>query len=359
MGISYGVVDRFTRRAFLAGVSSAAALDAQHAKKPREIPRVGEFVRYIDPVTENSLVRLTSLSSANHLPSPQNSFISVRSRFLVFSSDRTGALAPHLMDLRTGAIRQLAESSALDPLSLSLDQSERSLFFLDKGALNQLQLSSHRATTIMDGVSAFAGKSETGMLVVLDGQLKRANGPTIATEVSGPCLLSPDGSRCLFRRASDRETEFWCVSLGSEDNPKRLASGSIRFPYWSSDSQSVLFLRDVKGNGGVVSEIHRVLADGTSEELVSGTSQFASFAPNEDNSVFVGASRSKAQPTIELLLRVSKHELTICEHHATRAETVTPVFAPDSRRVYFQSDREGKPALYSINVELLVEPTLS
>jgi hypothetical protein len=26
------------------------------------------------------------------------------------------------------------------------------------------------------------------------------------------------------------------------------------------------------------------------------------------------------------------------------------------RRVYFQSDEEGKPAIYSVNVELLVEP---
>jgi oligogalacturonide lyase len=359
LGISYHVLDRLTRRGFLAGLSSAAAVHGQRAKKAREIPRVGEFVRYIDPLTENTLVRLTSLSSANRLPSPQNSFISVRSRFLVFSSDRTGVLTPHLMDLRTGAIRQLAESSALDPLSLALDQSERSLFFLDRDTLKQVQLSSHRTGTIMDGVSAFAGKSEAEILVIADGQLKRANGPTLATEVSGPCLLSPDGSLCLFRKPSQDGTEFWCIPLSSAGNPKRLASGPIRFPYWSSDSQSVLFLRDVKGTNTVLSEIHRVSADGTSEEFVSGTSQFASFAPNEDNSVFVGASRSKAQPTIELLLRVSKHELTICEHHATRAETVTPVFAPDSRRVYFQSDREGKPALYSINVELLVEPTLA
>jgi oligogalacturonide lyase len=49
--------------------------------------------------------------------------------------------------------------------------------------------------------------------------------------------------------------------------------------------------------------------------------------------------------------------MTLCEHHATQPETVQPVFSPNSRRVYFQSDRDGKPALYAVNVESLVEPT--
>jgi oligogalacturonide lyase len=50
-------------------------------------------------------------------------------------------------------------------------------------------------------------------------------------------------------------------------------------------------------------------------------------------------------------------ELTLCEHRASNPSAVSPVFSPDSRRVYFQSDHEGKSALYSVNVEKLVEPT--
>jgi oligogalacturonide lyase len=75
--------------------------------------------------------------------------------------------------------------------------------------------------------------------------------------------------------------------------------------------------------------------------------------------MFVGASRSKAQPTIILLIRSVKRELTLCEHRASDPGSVHPVFSPDSRRVYFQSDHQGKSALYSVNVELLVEPTAS
>jgi oligogalacturonide lyase len=97
--------------------------------------------------------------------------------------------------------------------------------------------------------------------------------------------------------------------------------------------------------------------DTGAEQRVARTSQYAAFAPNGDASVFVGASRSKAQPNIVLLLRAVKREFTLCEHRASHPALASPVFSPDSRRVYFQSDHEGKSALYSVNVELLVEPT--
>jgi oligogalacturonide lyase len=90
---------------------------------------------------------------------------------------------------------------------------------------------------------------------------------------------------------------------------------------------------------------------------VVSTSQFAAFAPNANGSVFVGASRSVAQPTVLLLLRTTAREFTLCEHKASNPATVSPVFSPNSQRVYFQSDREGKWALYSVNVEKLIEAT--
>jgi hypothetical protein len=105
-----------------------------------------------------------------------------------------------------------------------------------------------------------------------------------------------------------------------------------------------------------LSEIHEVGIAGVDEQSVVSTSQFASFAPNFDASVFVGASRSKAQPNVVLLLRNAKREMTLCQHRASIPAAVSPAFSPDARRVYFQSDNEGKPALYSVNVELLVEP---
>jgi oligogalacturonide lyase len=58
-----------------------------------------------------------------------------------------------------------------------------------------------------------------------------------------------------------------------------------------------------------------------------------------------------------LLLRVTRREFTLCEHKAANPETVAPVFSPDSRHVFFQSDRDGRPAIYSVHVDKLVEPT--
>jgi oligogalacturonide lyase len=36
---------------------------------------------------------------------------------------------------------------------------------------------------------------------------------------------------------------------------------------------------------------------------------------------------------------------------------VTPMFTPSSQRIFFTSDRDGKPAIYTMSVEKLVEST--
>ena len=56
---------------------------------------------------------------------------------------------------------------------------------------------------------------------------------------------------------------------------------------------------------------------------------------------------------------MTRRELTLCEHHSSDPFTVTPIFSPDSQRVFFQSDRDGKPALYRVQVERFVEETVS
>jgi oligogalacturonide lyase len=107
----------------------------------------------------------------------------------------------------------------------------------------------------------------------------------------------------------------------------------------------------------VLSDIREVPLDSLVESEVARTSQFADFNCNDDASVFLGASRSKAQPNVILLLRSPGRELTLCEHRAHEPRAVTPVFSPDNRRIFFQSDRDGKTALYSMNVEAIVEPS--
>jgi oligogalacturonide lyase len=351
------VTNGFTRRAWLAALPFlAAAQRAKQTVKPLRAP--GEFVAFTDPTTESRIVRLTNPAHASILPAPGNRFISVRNRFLICSSDRAGSLAPFRVDLHLGLTHQLAETVALAPESLCLDEKEHSLYLIDGAALREISLQNRKAQTIAEDVSAFSPAPGGRFVVVRKGKLEWLEGGTIADDVAPFCLMRPDGGGCVFlRQTSPQDREFWYAPLAPIAKPVRLASGAVSDPFWSPGGQSVLFLRQIENATGKFLEIHEVTIDSAHEQCVAPTSSFAAFAPNSDASVFVGASRSRAQPTVILLLRSVHRELTLCEHRSSDARSVSPVFSPDSRRVYFQSDREGKRALYSVNVELLVEPT--
>ncbi len=335
--------------------------------KNQSFPRAGEFVRFADPTTENPVVRLTNPAYGHLLPSPGNRFLSLKPRALYCSSDRlNGRLMPYQIDLRTGAIRALADTKALDPASLSLDAQGRFLYFLDGGELSETSLSgkheSKRPEVLARDVSSFGVGSSRAQLFAIRGgklhQLQADSATVLAEDVSGSCVVRPGGGGCLFSRPqAAEERELWYAAAASAGKPILLARGRVSDPWWSSDGHSVLFLREMPRNNVFLSEVHEVIPEEGAERCVSSTSQFAAFAPNSNDSVFVGASRSKAQPNVILLLRSPEREFTLCEHRATKPSEVRPAFSPDSRRVYFQSDREGKSAIYSVNVEQLIEPT--
>jgi oligogalacturonide lyase len=355
-----------TRRGLLALLPAGIAAGDVRSQKSNTLPRaVGEFVRFLDPTTETPVVRLTNPAWSSALPAPANRFIATKDRSLFFSSDRGGRMCPFRTDLHTGLAHQVAETSSLETESLCLDESGRFLYFIDERTLKEANVANRKVRSLAEDVDAFGVLGHDQFVVVRKGRLQLANrgAPVIAEEVANFCLAQPGGEGCLFvRETSQDEREFWYVALSgaaADRKPKLLAKGPVTDPFWSPDRGSVLFLREVPRGESKTSEIHQTFLDGGEERRVADTSQFAAFAPNGDATVFVGASRSKAQPTILLLLRSVHRELTLCEHRSKHPALVSPVFSPDSRRVYFQSDREGKPALYSVNVEALVEPTNS
>ena len=107
------------------------------------------------------------------------------------------------------------------------------------------------------------------------------------------------------------------------------------------------------------------------ERTLADCSQFAWMSPNADSSVIVGASRRVAGPNIYLLFPMLRREVTIAGHLSTAkpypiagtrrldpfAAWPEPVLSPDSRWVYFVTDREGKPAIYRMDLSDLVEET--
>ncbi len=341
--------------------SLAVAADTR-TRKASPLPSAGEFVRFLDPTTEAPVVRLTNPASSSALPAPTNRFISTKERSLFFSSDRTGHMCPFRADLHTGVLHQVADTSSLVMASLCLNETGRLLYFIDGQIFKEASHASGKSRPVAEDVDAFSILAPGEFVVVRRGRLEllHAGASPMAEDVTPFCLVRPGGKGCLFlRELSNQEREYWYAPFANPGKPALLAKGCISDPFWSPDGASLLFLRATENGAMPTSEICQAFPETGAVQRVALTSQFAAFSPNHDASVFVGASRSKAQPTVLLMLRTVRREMTLCEHRSKHPALVSPVFSPDSRRVYFQSDRDGKPALYSVNVESLVEPTAS
>ncbi len=166
--------------------------------------------------------------------------------------------------------------------------------------------------------------------------------------------LAPTALKCS---TATTDRALWLVNTdGRQNRPLKTAEGRIGPADWSPDGKTVLYL-SFPGDPTQLNSIREITPDTNTDRLVAKTSQFVHFGFNRDTSVFVGASRNAASPTILLLLRVTRREFTMCEHKASDPAAAAPRFAPDSQRVYFQSDRHGKPAIYSMHVDKLVERT--
>ena len=125
---------------------------------------------------------------------------------------------------------------------------------------------------------------------------------------------------------------------------------------WANDGKTLLYL-NFPEDPKQLNTLREVTAGQQHRQTRRQDEPVRAFGFNRDSSVFVGASRNLSSPALLLLLRVTQRELTLCEHKASNAMLVAPRFSPDSQRVYFQTDRHGKPAIYDMHVEKLVEKT--
>jgi oligogalacturonide lyase len=166
-------------------------------------------------------------------------------------------------------------------------------------------------------------------------------------------IARPMRAQILYRQGNDA---VWMVnSDGTQNRKLKLTAGGIGTPNWSGDGKTLLYL-NFPEDRTQLNNLREFTPDAGTDKMIGKTSQFASFGANRDASVFVGASRNSS-PDVLLFLRAGHSERTMCEHKASNAEAVAPLFSPDSQRIYFQSDRHGKPAIYSMHVEKLVEKT--
>jgi oligogalacturonide lyase len=332
-----------------------------------------ETRRYADPTTDFEVYRLTDPAYASTLPAYYGRAISRNSGWLLFACDRSGEPQAFRMDLKTGETRELTAAEGLDASSLTLTTDNRSFCYFAKDSLfltNLTTLKERQVYSVPEGWerSGFeAGPDGTHAVFAErrgDGSRLRmallTNGAA-RTVVEAPFAMSdpiqrPNRAQILYRQGDEG---LWLVNSDGKGNRQlKLADGRIGPADWSGDGKTLLYLRFPE-DPKQLTEIRECTPDSNTDKLVAKTSQFAHFGFNRDTSVFVGASRNAASPTVLILLRVTRRELTLCEHKAHRPDTVAPIFSPDSQRIYFQSDRDGKPAIYCMHVEKLVEKTES
>jgi oligogalacturonide lyase len=354
------------RRAFL---WSLAGAPVGLAAKDQLIP--SEIKRYKDAATEFDVFRLTDPAHESRLPAYYERALPRNGSFLIYSSDRSGTMQAYRMDMKNGQSRTLTEASALVTESLALAD-ERNICYLDGRSLFLTNLGTLRGREVYrieDGFEAGRGLSlsEDGLYAALvedktgSSRLRliamRTGTATTLAEADDPIsdpLPRPKRSGMLYRRGN---SELWLVNFDGAQNRKlRLADGGLGPATWSADGRTVLYL-NFPPSPKQLNNVRECTPDTNEDKFISNTTQFVAFNRNGDSSVFIGASGSKASPYVLLLVRSVKRELTLCEHRASDPRLSAPMFSPNSQRIFFQSDRDGKMAIYTMAVDRLVEAT--
>ena len=366
MKLARSVGRSWSRRAFLGGCSLLRVSAA--SRKGRVFPP--ESTTYQDPSTEFRVTRLTDPAHTSHLPDPSSRFLSRKRNHLYYASDRPGTMQAFRLDLGKDKHRQLTQASDLDHRSLTLYPNEKRFAYFDGRKLLEAGTGSLRTRLLYEIADGFdrgegltisddgrrAVVAETGdgrsRLRLIDVQRRKASTVVEADGILSDPLLRPRHRSILYRGADGR---LWLANQdGTERRRLATAPGKIGPVFWDSWGRAVLYLSLPARGGG--HSIRELFPEGDQDHLLAEAGQFVTFGPNANASVFVGAQGARATPHVSLLLRVGR-EFTICEHRASDPSGLITVFAPDSRRIFFSSDRDGKSAIYTMDVHDLVEST--
>ena len=387
-----------SRREFLAGIPAVQTRLA--SGKGQQYP--SEIRRYLDPLTEREVWRLTGPSRLFHHPASYQRFVARNNSFALLADSPGGDPQVFRLDLPSGRLVELSSGAGVATYSICLAPDERSFFFLQNGTLKQVVLRTLREREIYaveEGwwATGDMGLSVDGRYVALiemrsadrvegkDGEervrlqferrplcrirvVETARGRNwIVTEEKawmGRPQLRPKRDQILYCQEGPWDqltSRMWLVNLdGKQKQSVRPRRGEEELgpEHWTGDGKLIAYAHypDHQGRKATV----RTFNPDTREEQVLATcTQFWDTRGNTDNSAIVGASRSKAGPNIYVLFPLTQRELTVCEHASSGKPEAQPrpVFSPDSQWIYFTSDREGGPAVYRASVADLVEKT--
>ena len=369
-GGRYAIISVVTRRTML---FAGATVSRLFAATDRGTTFPSDSGRYPDPLTSIDVYRLTKPEYSTSMTAYYNRGIAHNSSWMLCCSDRGGSPQAFHLDLKNGEMKQLTQAEGLDGATLTLTPDNRSFCYAAGRSVWMAPVGGSRDREIYKIAEGWerAGGISVGpdgthlTLAERKGETSRLRivallGPAGArTVIEGPAAMTdpiprPMRAQILYRQGD----EVWMVNMdGTQNRRLKLAAGGVGTPNWSTDGRTILYL-NFPEDKTQLNNLREFTPDTGTDKAIGKTSQFASFGANRDASVFVGASRNNASPAVLLFVRAGHGERTLCEHKS-RAEWVAPVFSPDSQRIYFQSDRHGKPAIYCMHIEKLVEKTES
>ncbi len=328
--------------------------------------------RMADPATDFPLLRLTDPAYSSRLPASQLRSVSRSGAFLLFSCDRGGSLQVYRLEQADGRQQQLTQAGELDTATPALMPDDRSFCYWNGRSLQQVTLKNLREKEVYRMPEGW--RRGDSFSLARDGSYAawvEASGPQrrlrLVRVSSGKALTLVEGAQplgdpvlrsrregVLYREGSESLNLIGLDGRGRRRLP--LPAGRVGQYAWAPDGKSLFYLHRPTGETAAsVLREHRL--DSGADQAIAGTSAFVTFSVNGDASVFVGASSSLAAPYILLLVRAGRRELALCEHRASQPAQTSLGFAPDSQRVYFQTDREGRWAIYCVPVDRLVERT--
>ena len=354
----------------MAGLAAAGAA-SEGRKQPELAAFPSDARRYSDPSTGLEVIRLTDPTYSSTLPAFYNRAIAGDGGYLLFACGRTGSPQVFRLDLKNARTQQLTEVEGLDGATVTLTPDNRGYCYCAGRSLmlERFGAKEREGYRVAEGWERGRGMTvgpDGGEATLIEtrggGSRMRmvplgAGAPRTVIEAAGTMadpLPRPRRRQTLYRWG---ERGLWLVNRdGRQNRQLKLAAGRTAAAVWAPDGRTLTYLVYPEDRA----QLHAIrehTPDTGADRLIAKTSQFASFSGNRDTSVFAGASENKGSPHVLLVLRATGSERTLCEHGASDAAAVCPIFSPDSQRLYFQSDRDGKAAIYSVQLDQLVEKT--
>lgn len=367
------------RRQFLnAAVGMSSAWIAATLVKPARLYAATRAVAiashkqvFVDPATEYRVTRWTEEAAESYLPTDPNRALSPGDSDLLYASNRTGNWQPYILHLKRGDSTQVAEARDLKPHSLALLRNGKEVVFLDGDTLIRNDVARKRSRDLYRSpedwrVTGNLLLSHDDRMAAVTEQRQGTTRIVFVDTASGKSreVLRADGGLVPL----GFHERYGLLVLNSQQKPALVGvpnaprlpdfpEGDVLQARWDRSGKILIYLLRTQDGGITRHQLMEYDLDQGIHRFIANTTRFATFSANADASVFVGASASKAQPLLLLLLRVTKRELPLMEHRSSDAASVNPFFSNDSQTLFFESDRLGKTCIFSVSMEGLVEKT--